>query len=106
MFILDETVCPCTCEYEENVFSQSPSNLSREALILKLKPEIIKLQNELRVNKTSLSSKRRKQTSAADGRKSTQAIGWIGAGFIILVVSLVILIDIVNLLQFTNIIHI
>lgn len=101
-FISDETLCPCKCETPLQLFL----NRSREDLSQELQPILIKLQNELRVNKTSLSSRRRRRTSAKDNRKSSQAIGWFGAGFIVLIVFLVTLVDVVNLLQFMNIIHI
>lgn len=64
-----------------------------------LEPILLKTKDELKLNKTKLSSYKRKRNSAQDSRKSSKQIGIIGVIFIGVVIILVILIDVVEIRQ-------
>ncbi|CAG2235690.1 unnamed protein product [Mytilus edulis] len=72
---------------------------NKRDLFKELELVIRQIQDELKVNKTKLSSAIRKLTSAKDDRKSSQSIGYFGAVFISVVFGMVVLIDIVMLKQ-------
>ncbi|CAG2235688.1 unnamed protein product [Mytilus edulis] len=97
-----EEMCSCRCDYKrklEHWESKIPQHQTMEDLKRELEPVIRKIQNELKVNKTNLSSTIRKLTSAKDERKSSHAIGFFGALFISVIFGTVFFMDIVMLRQ-------
>ena len=61
-----------------------------DELKLKLADDLAK---ELTISKTELSASRAKKTSASDERKSSQSIGYVGLGFLVVVIGLIIISD-------------
>ena len=95
-------MCPCRCEHRRKLeywASQILPNYTKEELQKVLEPTLERIRQELKVNKTNLSSNLRKLTSAQDKRPSSGAMGWLAIVFIAVVVGLVILIDIVWIKQ-------
>ncbi|XP_071128148.1 uncharacterized protein [Mytilus edulis] len=95
-------MCPCRCDYRRKLEyweSTIQRNQTKRDLFKELEPVIRQIQDELKVNKSKLSSTIRKLTSAKDDRKSSQTIGFFGAVFISVVFGMVVLIDIVMLKQ-------
>ncbi|CAG2227456.1 unnamed protein product [Mytilus edulis] len=87
-------MCPCRCDYRRKLEyweSKIPRNQTIEELKKELEPVIRQIQDQLKVNKTKLSSTIRKLTSAKDERKSSHAIGFVGALFISVIFGTVFL---------------
>lgn len=102
LFILATEMCSCRCDNKRKIEhweSKIPQHQTMEDLKRELEPVIRKIQNELKVNKTNLSSTIRKLTSAKDERKSSHAIGFFGALFISVIFGTVFFMDIVMLRQ-------
>ncbi|XP_052076835.1 uncharacterized protein LOC127714841 isoform X3 [Mytilus californianus] len=95
-------MCNCRCDYRRKLEyweSTIQRNQTKTELYKKLEHVIRQIQDELKVNKTMLSSTTRKLTSAYDNRKLSQTIGFVGAVFISVVVGLVVFIDIIKFKQ-------
>ncbi|XP_052076832.1 uncharacterized protein LOC127714840 isoform X3 [Mytilus californianus] len=95
-------MCPCRCEYRRKLEyweSKLPQNQTIEELKKELEPVIRQIQDQLKVNKTELSSTIRKLTTAKDERKSSHTIGFVGAVFISVIFGSVLFIDLVMLRQ-------
>ncbi|CAG2247876.1 unnamed protein product [Mytilus edulis] len=89
-------MCPCRCDYRRHLEyweSKIPRHQTLEELKKELEPVIRKIQNQLKINKTKLSSTIRKLTSAKDERKSSQTIGFFGALFISVIFGIVFCMD-------------
>ncbi|XP_052076829.1 uncharacterized protein LOC127714838 isoform X1 [Mytilus californianus] len=98
-------ICPCRCEYRRKLeywVSKLPQNQTIEELKKELEPVIRQIQEQLKVNKTELSSTIRKLTSAKDERKSSHTIGFVGAVFISVIFGTVLFIDLVMFRQHIN----
>ncbi|CAG2212637.1 unnamed protein product [Mytilus edulis] len=95
-------MCPCLCEYRRKLEyweSKLQQNLTIEELMKELEPVIRQIQDQLKVNKTELSSTIRKLTSAKDERKSSHTIGYVGALFITVIFGTVFFMDLVMFRQ-------
>ncbi|VDI57282.1 Hypothetical predicted protein [Mytilus galloprovincialis] len=100
--ISEVTSCHCSCSdirRQADKFLASLYGYSKFELEQILEPILLKTKDELKLNKTKLSSYKRKRNSAQDSRKSSKQIGIIGVIFIGVVISLVILIDVVEIRQ-------
>ncbi|CAG2232519.1 unnamed protein product [Mytilus edulis] len=76
-----EDMCPCNCDYRAKLdywATQNVTNYTFEELKIILKPELDKLEKELRVDKQNLSAVIRKLTSAHDKRPSARHLGSFG----------------------------
>ena len=99
-------MCPCVCDYRkkletwESKIKTIYGNSTWDQLKTILKPELDKLQRELKVNKKELSSHMRKLISAPDDRKSAGDIGYGGVAFISVVIGLLVICDIIRLVQY------
>ncbi|VDI56554.1 Hypothetical predicted protein [Mytilus galloprovincialis] len=95
-------MCPCRCEYRRKLEywgSKLQQNLTIEELRKELQPVIRQIQDQLKVNKTELSSTIRKLTSAKDERKSSHMIGYVGALFISVIFGTIFFMDLVMFRQ-------
>ena len=102
MSLLATEMCPCRCDYRRKLEyweSKIPRNQTIEELKKELEPVIRQIQDQLKVNKTKLSSTIRKLTSAKDERKSSHAIGFVGALFISVIFGTVFFMDLVMFRQ-------
>ncbi|CAC5357220.1 unnamed protein product [Mytilus coruscus] len=98
-------MCPCRCDYRRKLEyweSKLPQNQTIEELKKELEPVIRQIQDQLKVNKTELSSTIRKLTSAKDERKSSHTIGFVGAVFISVIFGTVFFMDLVMFRQHIN----
>lgn len=71
-----------------------------EELRIILRPVLDKLEKELKVDKTKLSSTIRKLASAEDHRPSSKHIGYIGIIFLVSVIALVVISDVISFKQY------
>ncbi|XP_052094387.1 uncharacterized protein LOC127730168 [Mytilus californianus] len=97
-----DEMCPCNCEYRGKLDYWATKNLTNytfEELKIILKPELIKLEKELRVDKHNLSATLRKLTSAHDKRPSSRHIGSFGIVFLILLCLLIFASDLISIKQ-------
>ncbi|XP_052076828.1 uncharacterized protein LOC127714837 [Mytilus californianus] len=95
-------MCTCQCDYRRKLEyweSKIQRNQSIEELKKELEPVIRQIQDELKVNKTKISSTIRKLTSAKDERRSSHTIGFIGALFISVIFGTVFFMDLVMFRQ-------
>ncbi|CAC5386301.1 unnamed protein product [Mytilus coruscus] len=97
-----DEMCPCNCEYRAKLDYWAIKNLTNytfEELKIILKPELIKLEKELRVDKHNLSATLRKLTSAHDKRPSSRHIGSFGIVFLIFLCLLFFTSDLISIKQ-------
>ncbi|XP_063417659.1 uncharacterized protein LOC134700228 [Mytilus trossulus] len=95
-------MCPCRCDYRRKLEyweSKLPRHQTLQELRKELEPVIRKMENQLKVNKTKLSSTIRKFTSAKDERKSSHTIGFFGALFVSVIFGTVFFMDLVMFRQ-------
>ncbi|CAC5373975.1 unnamed protein product [Mytilus coruscus] len=98
--ISEITPCHCPCSdlrRQTDKFWASLYGYSKSELEQILEPILLNIKDDLKLNKTKLSSYKRKRNSAQDNRKSSEQIGIMGVIFIGVVLSLVIFIDIVEI---------
>ena len=60
---------------------------------------MLEIQKRLAVNASSLSSTVRRLTSAEDTRPSAQSIGYLGVGFIVVILGSIVVIDLNGLVR-------
>ncbi|CAC5385541.1 DSCAM [Mytilus coruscus] len=97
-----DEMCPCNCEYRAKLDYWATKNLTNytfEELKIILKPELIKLEKELRVDKHNLSATLWKLTSAHDKRPSSRHIGSFGIVFLIFLCLLIFASDLISIKQ-------
>ena len=82
--------------------SQIIQNRSYEDLKIDLEPILTQITDNLRVNRTKLSSYIRRKTSASDNRKSSKHIGYGGAVVLGIVLTLIILDDVATIMKCTR----
>ncbi|XP_052091478.1 uncharacterized protein LOC127728247 isoform X2 [Mytilus californianus] len=95
-----EPMCPCNCEYKDKLnfwAAQNQTNHTMEELREILAPVLQKLEKELKVDTSNLSSTVNKRISAKDSRPSSQKLGMLGIVFLSLIVGGIILVDITSL---------
>ena len=98
-------MCPCTCGYRDKLIYWAENlipNRTNEELLEILQPVLKKLENELKVQNTKLSSYKRKKISAPDDRKSSNTIGYFGIAFIATVFGLLVIADVTKLIRFIH----
>ncbi|XP_070196633.1 uncharacterized protein [Littorina saxatilis] len=83
--------CPCNCQ------AVNLQNKTQEELIEKAEENAEHLKEELTVDKSGLSSTKRKVTSAPDYRPSAQGIGYVGLTFLVLSFGSILLLDLTSL---------
>ncbi|XP_063420138.1 uncharacterized protein LOC134705323 [Mytilus trossulus] len=97
-----EEMCPCNCDYRAKLdywATQNVTNYTFEELKIILKPELDKLEKELRVDKHNLSAVLRKLTSAHDKRPSARHLGSFGIVFLIVLCLLIFASDLISIKQ-------
>lgn len=95
-------MCPCNCDYKAKLdywATQNVTNYTFEELKIILKPELDKLEKELRVDKQNLSAVIRKLTSAHDKRPSARHLGSFGIVFLIVLCLLILASDLISIKQ-------
>lgn len=97
---LDNTsthLCPCDCEFKRRLdVLATERNIPIEELERKLEPVLQSIKKYLTVDVKTLSSTKRKKTSADDNRKSSEQIGVLGAVILGVVVGLTVLVDLLS----------
>ncbi|XP_076090037.1 uncharacterized protein LOC143062109 isoform X1 [Mytilus galloprovincialis] len=97
-----EEMCPCNCDYKAKLdywATQNVTNYTFEELKIILKPELDKLEKELRIDKHNLSAVIRKLTSAHDKRPSARHLGSFGIVFLIVLCLLIFASDLISIKQ-------
>ncbi|XP_063419887.1 uncharacterized protein LOC134705045 [Mytilus trossulus] len=95
-----EPMCPCNCDYKDKLdywAAQNQTNHTMEEWREILAPVLEKLEKELKVDTSNLSSTVNKLISAKDSRPSSQKLGMLGIVFLSLIVGGIILVDITSL---------
>ncbi|CAG2192168.1 unnamed protein product [Mytilus edulis] len=94
-----EPMCPCSCEYKDKLIfwaAQNQTNHTLEGWRMILAPVIQKLEKELKLDTSNLSSTINKRISAKDSRPSSQTFGMLGIVFLSFIVGGVIFVDITS----------
>ncbi|XP_076090211.1 uncharacterized protein LOC143062384 [Mytilus galloprovincialis] len=94
-----EPMCPCSCEYKDKLIfwaAQNQTNHTLEEWQVILAPVIQKLEKELKLDTSNLSSTINKRISAKDSRPSSQTFGMLGIVFLSFIVGGVIFVDITS----------
>ncbi|XP_076090210.1 uncharacterized protein LOC143062383 isoform X2 [Mytilus galloprovincialis] len=95
-----EPMCPCNCDYKDKLdywAAQNQTNHTMEEWREILAPVLEKLEKELKVDTSNLSSTVNKRISAKDSRPSSQKLGMLGIVCLSLIVGGIILVDITSL---------
>lgn len=90
-------MCPCTCEFEDQIASWEHSGSQPEVEEEVLVSKINEMKKELQVNITDLTSTKMKKISAPDSRTSASVTGYIGVIFIVIVFGSIVALDLSTL---------
>jgi hypothetical protein len=92
-------MCPCQCKYSRRIQDMEDRNerfindkVYREQILYNL-------TSKLRVNKTNLSSTKRRLKSMEDFRRSAMNLGYVGSAVIGLIIAIIVLSDLTNLVR-------
>ncbi|CAG2216438.1 unnamed protein product [Mytilus edulis] len=98
-----ENMNMCLCKRSANdIYQQQNHNYSKEERQFLINERIKILQKELKIDKSKLSSTRRKNTCAEDDRRSSQHLGFIGIIVLVSIMGCIVLSDLVDLIRFIN----
>lgn len=90
-------MCPCTCEFEDQIASWEHSGSQPEVEEEVLVSKMNEMKKELQVNITELTSTKMKKISAPDSRTSASVAGYIGVIFIVIVFGSIVALDLSTL---------
>ncbi|OWF52322.1 hypothetical protein KP79_PYT00606 [Mizuhopecten yessoensis] len=98
--VTETQMCRCDCHYAANLKlyrNATAINITSDEVQKELKKQVTNLQKELTLNKTSLSSSKRKKTSMNDDRASARGVGLIGVAMLVILMGGLVLMDLTTI---------
>ncbi|XP_033759642.1 mucin-1-like [Pecten maximus] len=98
--VAEAPMCRCACHYAANLKlyrNATAVNITSDQVQKTLKKQVTNLQKQLSLNKTNLSSEKRKKTSMNDDRASARGVGLIGVVMLVLLMGGLVLMDLTTI---------